>query len=51
MRQGRAQTFSVIEIIARSLTASDNSADENVVMMEKHAYGTLSRFVATVSKL
>ena len=43
--------FSIIETIDRSLTASDNSAEENVVMMEKHAYGTVSRFVATVSKL
>lgn len=43
--------FSIIETIDRSLTASDRSATENMVMMVKNVDGMMSRFVVNVSKL
>lgn len=43
--------FSIIETIDRSLTASESSATENIVMMVKNVDGIMSRFVVNVSKL
>ena len=51
MRKGKAQTSSSMEIIARSLTASDKRVTRNIVMKPSTVEGIVSKFVVNVPKL